>query len=73
MRFLFTALRFFPYWAIPVAFILADLGLHFRRKNNRVFVPLWSASGLLVVLVLLWFVFRGDKNSDLWVRALIGG
>lgn len=72
MRELFLAARFFPYWALPVTLILFELGRFFRRRQMGMQFVCFGTAGLLILLTLLWFVFRGDLHSDAWIRALVG-
>ena len=71
MRWAFIFFRFYPYWAIPVAFVVFELGRHFHRHKSPRQWPLFGMVGVLVLSSILWFVFRGDLNSDSWVRALL--
>ena len=69
MHALFSIVRFYPYWALPVAIILAETGFYFRRREKPARFYFFGFSGLLVLGIACWFVFRGDINSDAWVRA----
>ena len=71
MRWGFIAIRFYPYWAVPVGIVFLELARHFRRKNKFNQWPCMGVAGGLFLLVVLWFGFRGDLNSDHWVRALL--
>lgn len=72
MRSLYLIARLYPYVALPLALLIADIGRHFRRKKQDYQYYCWFWSGFLLFFIILWFVFRGDLNSDKWVRALIG-
>ena len=69
---IYTAVRIFPAWAIPIAFIFWELGVYFRRRAEPSQHICWGIVGLFSVATLLWVFFRGDLNSDIWVRALVG-
>ncbi|OFZ54142.1 MAG: hypothetical protein A2428_17730 [Bdellovibrionales bacterium RIFOXYC1_FULL_54_43] len=69
MRFLYIVIRFLPYWAIPLAFTIAEVGVFFRRKQDRMQYFCWVVSAGLVLTVILWIAARGDIHSDAWVRA----
>jgi energy-coupling factor transporter transmembrane protein EcfT len=70
MHALFSMVRFYPYWALPVAIIAAETGFYFRRREKPVRFYFFAFSALLVLGLAGWFFFRGDVNSDAWVRAL---
>jgi hypothetical protein len=71
MRWLFVAFRFYPYWALPLGLLFFEMGVHFRRRKMPIQWACWSGFSILFGLTLLWFVFRGDLNSDEWARALL--
>ncbi|HCM39581.1 MAG: hypothetical protein A2Z97_07720 [Bdellovibrionales bacterium GWB1_52_6] len=69
MHLIHWLMRFFPYWAIPAAFILGELALHFRRKKSAVEWFCWGMVLLLIILIVLWVAMRGDLHSDQWVKS----
>lgn len=71
MRWIFIIARFLPYWAAPSAVVLFELGRHFRRRKSPNQWSAFGASAFLILLTLLWFVFRGDLYSDHWVKILL--
>ncbi len=73
MRLIFASVRLFPYFAFPIAIILAEVGRHYRRKHSPKQWTCWGVAFGLMLLTVLWVVFRGDVNSDHWVKAVIGG
>ena len=68
MHLLFLLLRIYPYWALPCAFVVAEVGVFFRRKKSPVQFIAWLAVLTLIVSSVLWIVNRGDLNSDKWLR-----
>jgi hypothetical protein len=72
MRPIYLIVRFYPFWALPVALILGELGRHFgRRAGIKKWKWIcWAGSVFLLTLIVLWFIGRGDLNSDRWVRQL---
>jgi hypothetical protein len=70
MHSIFTLARFYPFWALPLALVLAELGRHFRRKNSPLYGPFWAIAGFLVVGTVAWIFFRGDVNSDQWIKTV---
>lgn len=73
MHFLFLAVRFYPWWAIPTAVIIAQLGGHFVRTGSKLRFPCFGIAGAIGMSVVLWAIFRGDLNSDHWVRWFLAG
>ena len=73
MHSVFTIFRFYPYWALPVALIFAELARHFHRRGKFAKWYCLGMVGLLFALTIVWFVYRGDLNSDAWVRSMSGG
>lgn len=67
----FLAARVFPFWAVPLAIVLADVGRHFRRRRDKRQFLFFGLAGSFIILTLLWAIFRGDKNSEEWVRLLL--
>ena len=52
--------RFFPFWAVPLALVIFELGMyHFNRRVRSLFLACFSASFFLVVASILWVVFEG--------------
>ncbi len=69
MRFIFLIARLYPYWALPGALVLGELGLYFRRNRSGLQYPFWFISLVLLVGIVLWFFYRGDLHSDQWIRS----
>jgi hypothetical protein len=72
MHLIFTALRIYPWWALALAFILAEFAWYLRRKKLKAQFYCMAASTFLILTSILWFIFRGDKNSDIWLRYFLG-
>lgn len=72
MHLIYTAMRFFPWWALPLALVIGELGVFFRRRASRTQFACFGVAGVLVLSALAWFFFRGDLHSDRWVRSAFG-
>lgn len=72
MRFFYTFLKFYPYLCIGFGIAFAELGLYYRRKNHRLQFMFWGLICFFIITTLMWFVFRGDLNSDRWAHWMIG-
>ncbi|MBN22272.1 MAG: hypothetical protein CL678_13405 [Bdellovibrionaceae bacterium] len=69
MHYIFSLARIFPFWALPLAFVLAELGVYFRRRNSSSQFVCWGMVAFLGILTICWFIFRGDLNSDYWIKS----
>jgi hypothetical protein len=61
--FLYFIADLYPWWAIPLAFIFADLGNRQRKRRAR--GKMFFHFGICATLVLLavaYFVFNGKEN-----------
>jgi NADH:ubiquinone oxidoreductase subunit 4 (subunit M) len=66
----FMAARFYPYWAIPCFVIIAQFGVHYRRRASSLQYLFWGITGLMILCTIVWLIYRGDLNSDEWVRSM---
>jgi hypothetical protein len=73
MHWFYAIVRFLPYWALPVMLLCAETGwtLRWTPKARKKQVFLWGSALFLAVISGGWFFFRGDVNSDRWVRMWI--
>lgn len=72
MHLVYLLLRTYPYWAVPVALVFGQLGMHFARRGSLLKFLFWGISLCLVVGAGVWIGFRGDLHSDEWIRSLTG-
>jgi len=72
MHIVYALARTYAYWALPVAFVVAEIGLFFRRRKSPIQYYCWTAVGFIGFTWILWIALRGDLNSDTWLRSLIG-
>lgn len=71
MNFLYTALRIYPYWAIPLAFIFFEIGIVLKRRHiKKAWIPMVLAVAIGITC-LVWIFYRGDLHSDRWIKALL--
>jgi hypothetical protein len=64
-------LNLFPYWGAGLILVCAELAIFFRRRKSRLWKPFVGLGGFLGLMILFWLIFRGDKQSALWVQRLI--
>jgi hypothetical protein len=70
MHTLFVLAKVYPYWAIPLALVVGELGIFFRRRRSKKQRICWAGVGILLLGLILWFYFRGDLNSDRWIQSI---
>jgi hypothetical protein len=69
MRFLYFAIKFFPYWAIPLGLTFFEMAMIFRRRGNRpLMFRMASIGGVFFLVTILYFVFRWDMTLYPWLR-----
>ncbi|MBS1961016.1 MAG: hypothetical protein JST04_02285 [Bdellovibrionales bacterium] len=69
MRFLFLAIKFMPYWSIPLILIFGEMGMIFRRRgNNRLKVRMFIVAGFFLLLSAAFFIFRWEQTLYPWLR-----
>ncbi len=69
MFLIYLLARLYPYWAVPIAVVFVEMGMYYRRKKNKnMQAAAWFISAYLVFSSLIWVLFRGDQNSDIWIR-----
>ena len=69
MRFIYFAIKFLPYWAIPLALIFAELGILVKRRMRPDLMrAFYFISSFFVLLTILFFVFRWDITAYPWMR-----
>ncbi len=73
MHHVYFFMRIYPYWALPLALVMGQLGLHFRRRKFRMQYSFWAMIVFLVVTSVAWIAYRGDTQSEQWVRSFEKG
>lgn len=52
--------RYLPFWGVPCALALFEVGVYFYNRRERLgFGTAFFISGLLIILSILWIVFEG--------------
>ena len=72
MHLLFALMRFYPFWALPLALVLGEIAWHFHRRRKGIQYSFWAGALFFFCTTLAWFILRGDLHSDAWVKALMG-
>ena len=53
-------IRFFPFWGVPLALVIFELGVyHFNRRTRHFYVPCFLLALFLVIISILWIVYEG--------------
>ena len=71
MRFVFLAVRVYPFWAIPMAAIFWQLARLFRRREYGWHGWFYGITLFFLLTAAVWVWFRGDLNSDRWVQSFV--
>jgi hypothetical protein len=71
MRSLFTLMRFYPYWAVPVGIVVVELGLYCRRRRISKQWLFFAVGATLFATSIAWVALRGDLHSDAWVKRIL--
>lgn len=64
--------RYYPFWAIPVAIIFFEIGMY--HYNRRALIPAAGGFGLTVLLVIstiFWLAFEGYWRAWPFLRNYI--
>ena len=72
MHWFYSAIRYYPWIALPGALILGSVGVHFRRRKKSLQWSFFGLAGMLALLTVRWFVFRGDLYANPWLQTLQG-
>ncbi len=65
-------MRYFPFIGGAFAFGFTQIAIFLRRKVRKTQWYWWSAASFWFILIGVWLFFRGDKNSDEWVKRWFG-
>jgi hypothetical protein len=66
MGVLFLVLKIFPAFGVALAALSFDFARNFKRKGSKAWIAFAGLWVLFLALSILWFVFRGDQNAELW-------
>lgn len=73
MTFIFSVVRFFPYWGLPIVLVLGETALFAkRRRRTKLMYGCLLFVLIFISMIMAWFYFRGDLHSDDWVKGLFG-
>ena len=70
MGLVYLFIKIFPVFGIALTILFSDLTRNFKRKGNRAWIGTLLFGSIFVAASIVWVVFRGDKNADLWFRML---
>lgn len=74
LYFLLFLIRYLPFWAVPGALLLFDLGVYYYNQRERLFtVVSFSCSALFLVLTGLWVYFDGYWRVGMALKKLLQG
>jgi hypothetical protein len=64
MDIVYFAIRYTPFWSIPVMFIAAYFAYTYWIKDIRIIAMGFSLLGLIAFLVLLFWIFTGGPDAS---------
>jgi ABC-type polysaccharide transport system permease subunit len=70
MSLVFFFLKLYPFFGASLTFLCFDLAQSFKRKGNKAWSGMAAFAVLFAATTILWIVFRGDRNADLWFARL---
>ena len=63
--------RYYPFWAIPVALVFFELGVyHFNRRARVSFSGAFGIAALLTITSIIWVVLEGYWRAGPFVKRL---
>lgn len=63
--------RYFPFWAIPAALVMFELGMyHYNRRQRVTFTVAFGISISLALGSIIWIVFEGYWRAGPFVRRI---
>ena len=70
MRYFFLLIRIYPYWALPCILVFVELAIFYRRRASRNQLYFWALSLMLLGLLCLWVLYRGDLYAERWISVI---
>ncbi len=71
MSIVFFFLKLYPFFGIALTFLCVDLARSFKRRVNKAWIGMLAFGFIFFSSTVLWVVFRGDRNADLWFARLV--
>lgn len=62
MSLFWLLLKYLPFWAVPIALLLIEAGIRFRKRGRKALSGgMLAVALLLIVLAVCFFVFRWEN------------
>lgn len=61
-------IQYFPFWSVPAILLSLEIARFYRRRRNPIQYVFLGLPVILVGLLVMWGVMRGDLHADAWVR-----
>lgn len=66
--------RYFPFWAIPLALVFWELGTyHWNRRERIPTIVFFGGAGGLAITSILWIIFEGYWRAGPFVKRMVEG
>jgi hypothetical protein len=64
--------RYFPFWGIPIALVIFELGLYHYHRRERLPAVLFFGFALFIVFAaIVWLVFEGYWRAGPFVKRFL--
>jgi hypothetical protein len=61
--------RYLPFWAVPLAIVLFEIGLYYYNRRERIPVlACFGCVGILLLSSIFWLVFEGYWRAGPFLR-----
>lgn len=66
--------RYFPFWAVPFALVLFELGVyHYNRRERIPTAFFFGMTAMLVIISILWLIFEGYWRAGPMLKRFVEG
>ncbi|MBS1958635.1 MAG: hypothetical protein JST80_04105 [Bdellovibrionales bacterium] len=69
MSIFYLLIKLYPLFGLSLTVLCFDLTRTYRRRANPVWIGFALFCAIFAVTTVLWFVYRGDINSEKWFTA----
>lgn len=70
MSAIYIFIKIYPFIALSFAIVFFDLMRALKRKGNKTYLLMASFMTFCLGTAGIWILARGDKNAEVWFRAL---
>lgn len=64
--------RYFPFWAIPLALVMFEVGTYHHNRRERIpTVFFFGLCGSMVITSILWLIFEGYWRAGPFIKRTV--